>query len=113
MIKQIIEEEYPEDYLGSMPVTLSSEVSPKSGEYTRFTTTIVNAYIHGVMGDEINRLVTELRDGGYRKPLILVHNTGGMKKASRTRAVLTHNAGPVAGLARGRHPGPVVRLWTT
>jgi N-methylhydantoinase A len=98
MIKRIIEEEYPEDYLGSMPVTLSSEVSPKSGEYTRFTTTIVNAYIQGVMGEEINRLVTELRDGGYRKPLVLAHNTGGMKKASRTRAVLTHNAGPVAGL---------------
>ncbi|NLT36270.1 MAG: hydantoinase/oxoprolinase family protein [Gaiellales bacterium] len=98
MIKQIIEEEYPEDYLGSMPVTLSSEVSPKSGEYTRFTTTIVNAYIQGVMGDEINKLVTELRTGGYRKPLVLAHNTGGMKKASRTRAVLTHNAGPVAGL---------------
>ena len=36
MIKQIIEEEYPEDYLGSMPVILSSDVSPKSAEYTRF-----------------------------------------------------------------------------
>ena len=98
MIKEIIEEEYPEDYLGSMPVILSSDVSPKSAEYTRFTTTIVNAYIHGVMADELNKLGNELRDGGYRKPLVLVHNTGGMKKMSRTRAVLTHNAGPVAGL---------------
>jgi N-methylhydantoinase A/acetophenone carboxylase len=58
----------------------------------------VNAYIHGVMADELNKLGNELRDGGYKRPLILVHNTGGMKKASRTRAVLTHNAGPVAGL---------------
>lgn len=98
MIKQIIEEEYPEDYLGSMPVILSSEVSPKSGEYTRFVTAIVNAYLHGVMADELNRLVTELREGGYKRPLLLVHNTGGMKKVSRSRAVLTHNAGPVAGL---------------
>ncbi len=98
MIKDIIEEEYPEDYLGSMPVILSSDVSPKSAEYTRFTTTIVNAYIHGVMAEELNKLGNELRDGGYRRPLILVHNTGGMKKMSRTRAVLTHNAGPVAGL---------------
>ncbi len=98
MIKQIIEEEYPEDYLGSMPVILSSDVSPKSAEYTRFTTTIVNAYIHGVMAEELNKLGNELRDGGYRRPLVLVHNTGGMKKMSRTRAVLTHNAGPVAGL---------------
>ena len=98
MIKEIIEEEYPEDFLGSMPVTLSSDVSPKSGEYTRFTTTTVNAYIHGVMAEELNKLGVELRDGGYKKPLVLVHNTGGMKKVSRTRAVLTHNAGPVAGL---------------
>jgi N-methylhydantoinase A len=98
LVKQVIEEEYPEEYLGSMPVTLSSQVSPKSGEYTRFTTTIVNAYIHGVMADELSRLSGELREGGYRRPLILAHNTGGMKKVSRTRAVLTHNAGPVAGL---------------
>ena len=54
MIKEIIEEEYPEDYLGSMPVILSSDVSPKSGEYTRFTTAIVNAYIHGVVADELS-----------------------------------------------------------
>ncbi|MCH4152750.1 MAG: hydantoinase/oxoprolinase family protein [Sphingobium sp.] len=97
-IKQVIEEEYPEDYLGSMQVVLSSEISPKAGEYTRTMTAVVNAYIHGLMADELNKLGNELRDGGYKKPLTLVHNTGGTKKASRTRAVLTHNAGPVAGL---------------
>ena len=98
MIKEIIEEEYPEDYLGAMSVTLSSGVSAKCGEYTRFITAIVNAYIHGVMAEELNKLVHELRDRGYKKPLVLVHNTGGMKKLSRTKAVFTHNAGPVAGL---------------
>ena len=98
LIKKIIEEEYPEDYLGSMPVILASDISPKSGEYTRTMTAIVNSYIHGVMADEMNKLGNELRDKGFKKPLTLVHNTGGTKKASRTRAVLTHNAGPVAGL---------------
>lgn len=98
LVKQVIEEEYPEDYLGSMPVTLSSEVSPKSGEYTRTMTAVVNAYIHGVMSDALGRLGNELGDEGYHKPLILVHNTGGSKKVSRTKAVLTHNAGPVAGM---------------
>lgn len=98
MIKEIIEEEYPEDYLGFMPVILSSEISPKAGEYTRTMTAVVNGYIHSIMADEMNKLGNELREGGYRKPLVLVHNTGGTKKASRTRAVLTHNAGPVAGL---------------
>ena len=98
MIKEVIEQEYPEDYLGSMPVFLSSDISPKAGEYTRYMTTIVNAYIHGVMSDELTKLGNELRDRGYKRPLTLVHNTGGTKKAARTRAVLTHNAGPVAGL---------------
>ena len=98
MIKKIIEEEYPEDYLGAMPVTLSSEVSPKQGEYTRTMTSVVNAYIHGLMADELTRLGNELRDEGYQRPLILVHNTGGTKKVSRTKAVYTHNAGPVAGM---------------
>jgi N-methylhydantoinase A len=83
-IKQVIEEEYPEDYLGSMQVVLSSEISPKAGEYTRTMTAVVNAYIHGLMADELNKLGNELRDGGYKKPLTLVHNTGGTKKASRT-----------------------------
>lgn len=98
LIKQVIEEEYPEDYLGSMPVTLSSEVSPKAGEYTRTMTAVVNAYIHGIMALNLSRLGTELRNENFRKPIILVHNTGGTKKVSRTRAVLTHNAGPVAGM---------------
>ncbi|HYD70092.1 hydantoinase/oxoprolinase family protein [Azospirillum sp.] len=98
LIKQVIEEEYPEDYLGALPVTLSSEVSPKSGEYTRTMTAVVNAYIHGIMAQELSKLGTELRTAGYAKPVILVHNTGGTKKVSRTRAVLTHNAGPVAGM---------------
>ena len=39
-----------------------------------------------------------LREKGYTKPMLLVHNTGGSKKVSRTKAVNTHNASPVAGL---------------
>jgi N-methylhydantoinase A/acetophenone carboxylase len=105
MVKQIIEEEYPEDYLGSMPVFLSHTISPKMGEYTRFTTTIVNAYIHSVMGEELTRLIWELKDNGYTRPLILVQNVGGMKKVTRTRAVLTYNAGPVSGLHGSRYIG--------
>ena len=105
MVKQIIEEEYPEDYLGSMPIILSHVISPKMGEYTRFVTAIVNAYIHNLMAEELNRLTWELRDGGYSRPLILMQNTGGMKKVTRTKAIMTHNAGPVAGLHGARYVG--------
>jgi N-methylhydantoinase A/acetophenone carboxylase len=105
LVKEIIEEEYPEDYLGSMPVFLSHSISPKMGEYTRFTSTVVNAYIHSVMGEELTRLIWELKDNGYKRPLVLVQNIGGMKKVTRTRAILTYNAGPVSGLHGSRYIG--------
>jgi N-methylhydantoinase A len=41
-IAEIIRREYPDFYLGAMPVVLSSEVTPKQNEYTRTVTTILN-----------------------------------------------------------------------
>ena len=102
MVKEVIEEEYPEVYLGSFPILLSSEVSPMLGEYPRTMTAVLSAYLHSAMGDHISGLGEELRDRDYRKPILIVHSTGGMAKPSRTRAVDTYNAGPVAGLFGGR-----------
>lgn len=103
MVRQVIEEEYPDHYLGRMPVILSSEVSPKLGEYPRTMTAILSAYLQGSMRDHLTVLGQELRDNGYKKPMLLVHSTGGMAKISRTMAVNTCNAGPVAGLFGGIH----------
>jgi len=97
-VKAIIEEEFPEIYLGNMPVVLSSEISPKGGEYVRAMTSIVNAYIHHEFVDQLSYLSSALNDNGYKRPLLLVDNLGGCTKASRTIAVSTHNSSPVAGL---------------
>jgi len=103
MVKEIIREEYPDVYLGNAPVMLSSEVAPKLGEYARTMTTILNGYLHAEMKDELTALAEDLRDEGFRKPVLIVHNTGGTAKTSRTAAVATHNAGPVAGLLGAAH----------
>jgi N-methylhydantoinase A len=97
-IKEIIEGEYPEVYLGNMPVILSSEISPKEGEYVRTMSAIVNAYIHIQFVEQLSNLMGSLIDEGYKKPVLLVDNLGGCSKASRTVAVSTHNSSPVAGL---------------
>ena len=97
-IREIIEQEYNESYLGSMPVFLSSEVSPRKFEYTRTTMTVLNAYLHQSMYEELIGIGQQLRAGGYRKPLMMVHNTGGMASVFRSAAVHTYNGGPVAGL---------------
>lgn len=97
-IREIIEQEFNESYLGSMPVFLSSEVSPRKFEYTRTTMTVLNAYLHQSMYEELIGIGQQLRAGGYRKPLMMVHNTGGMASVFRSAAVHTYNGGPVAGL---------------
>jgi N-methylhydantoinase A/acetophenone carboxylase len=97
-IRELIEREYNETYLGSMPVFLGSEVSPRKLEYTRTTMTILNAYLHQSMYEELIGIGQELRRGGYGNPLMMVHNTGGMASVFRSAAVQTYNGGPVAGL---------------
>ncbi len=97
-VAKVIEEELPEAYLGSVPVFLSSEVQPKWLEYPRTMLTILNAYLHMQMGEQLNELGAQIRSMGYRKPLMLVHNTGGTAKLSRTKVTDTYNGGPVAGM---------------
>ena len=108
-VKRIISEEYPEVYLGNIPVLLSSEVVPKWREYTRTTTTVLNGYLHNELTNQLMGIGDRLRDLGYRKPLQMVQNTGGAAKLSRTRVVDTYQSGPVAGLmgsgARARSLG--------
>jgi len=104
-IKNIIEEEYPEIYLGNMPVILSSEISPKEGEYVRTMSAVVNAYMHVQFVEQLSILTSSLIDEGYKKPLLLVDNLGGCGKAARTVAISTHNSSPVAGLCGANSVG--------
>jgi N-methylhydantoinase A/oxoprolinase/acetone carboxylase beta subunit len=107
-IKEIIQREYPESYLGAMPVVLSSKVLPKQYEYTRTVTTVLNAYLHQSMWEQLSGLGDELRDYGYKNPLIMVHNSGGMAEVFHTAAIQTFNGGPVAGLLGGAYLGKVM-----
>lgn len=106
-IKEIIKEEYPEFYLGHMPVFLSHEVLPKRFEYSRANVTILNAYLHSVIAEELATIGDELRDLGYKKSLLMVHNTGGMAEVFRTAAVNTFNGGPVSGVIGSQRVGEV------
>ncbi len=102
MIKEVIREEYPDYYLGSQPILLSSEVCAKKNEYERTMTTVLTAYLHRAMAEELTELSNELKDQKYKGSLAIVHNTGGMASLYETSSVKTYNAGPVAGLAGGQ-----------
>ena len=107
LVRQVITEEFPEIYLGSQPILLASEVLPKPNEYQRDMTTILAAYLHRTMAEELTELGNSLHERGYRRPLFIVNSGGGANPLQRTTAVETFNAGPVAGVIGGSHVADV------
>lgn len=103
LVRKVIIEEFPEVYLGSQPVLLSSEVLPKRNEYQRDMTTILAAYLHRTMAEELTELANSLHERGYKRSLFIANAQGGSNPLQRTSAVDTYNAGPVAGVIGGAH----------
>lgn len=66
------------EILPGVIVSLSSEVSPEMREYERFSTTCANAYVQPLMSRYLKELEKELRQLGYRCPLLLMLSTGGL-----------------------------------
>lgn len=97
-LQEIFEEEYPPEMLGSIPMILSHQVVGRKGEYVRTSSAIIDAYLHSTMYYAMNLLEQNLRDNGYSRPMLLVHNSGGMAQLNSTDALQTVHSGPVAGI---------------
>ena len=98
-VRDIIREEYPDWTLGRCPVLLSSEVAPKLDEYRRSITTVISAFLAPATEEHVIDLSDRLRSLGYRNPILMARNIGGVASASRTTALHLLGSGPVAGLS--------------
>jgi N-methylhydantoinase A/acetophenone carboxylase len=101
-VRKAIKREYPSDFLGSVPVFLSSDISRRSGEAERVNAAVLNAYIHAKLVRLLYKAGEELRRRLYRHNLFIVHNNGAVARVARTRAINTYNSGPAAGLLGAR-----------
>ena len=83
-----------------MFVSISSEVSPRVGEYERTIATIVNSLIGPPMRLYLEALEIDLKQHGYARSLQIMSCAGGLIDADHARdvPVLTVGSGPVAGL---------------
>lgn len=97
-LHELIREDFPGHMLGAIPVILAHQVSGRKGEYVRATSAIVDAYLHSTMYHAMSALELNLRDCGYQRPMLLVHNSGGMAQMNSTDALQTVHSGPVAGI---------------
>lgn len=97
-LQEIILEEYPPHMLGAIPIVLGHLVAGRRGEYVRSSSAIVDAFLHTAMYHAMSQLEINLRESGHDKPMLLVHNTGGMAQVNSTDALQTVHSGPVAGV---------------
>ena len=102
-IQEIILEEYPAHELGAIPILLGHQVSGRKGEYVRATSTIVDAFLHETMFHALSQLSNNLREYGYDKPMLVIHNSGGMAQMNSTDALQTIHSGPIAGVGAAEH----------
>ncbi len=104
-IRESIKQEYPRDYLGSVPVFLSSDIVQRPGYQERINTAALNAYIHGKLTRLLYKAGEELRRQQYQGHLFIGHNNGAVARVAKTRAINTYNSGPAAGLLGAREIG--------
>ncbi len=97
-VERIILSEYPTFVLGAIPIVLSHRVAGRKAEYSRTMSAVLDAYLHDQMYHGMSSLEIVLRQNGYARPMLLVHNTSGMAQLNSTHALQTIHSGPVAGL---------------
>jgi N-methylhydantoinase A len=97
--KRIIDQQYPDHFLGSVPVLAGSDISKSADDRTRSYCAVINAYTHGALAATLFKAEDDLRDVSHYEGTFLVsHINGGVAGIAKTRAIDTLESGPVLGI---------------
>jgi acetophenone carboxylase len=103
-IKEIIDQQYPDHFLGSVPVLAGSDISNSSDDMTRTYCAVVNAYTHSALAAALFKAEDELREQHrYSGSFLVSHINGGVSGISKARAIDTIESGPVLGIQASAH----------
>jgi len=101
-VKGVIEDQYPDHILGSIPVLLGSEMAQLSHDQTRAHYAVINNYTHTGLASSLFKAEDVLKaDYNYERPLLIGNTNGGVAKISKTKAVDTIESGPIFGTFAG------------
>ena len=98
-IKKIVDRQYPDHFLGSVPVLAGSDMAKGGDDGTRTCYALINAYTHGALASTLFKAEDELRET-YRYPgaFLVSHVNGGVAGIYKTKAIDTIESGPILGL---------------
>lgn len=107
--KEIVEQTLAE--LGStVPVFISSEISPSLRELPRANATTIEAFAGPSTVRALSKLETDLKADGFAGDLQVMQSAGGLAPARHVRAIDTAKSGPVGGLVGTRYIGELYGL---
>jgi acetophenone carboxylase len=103
-IKRVIDQQYPDHFLGSVPVLAGSDISKSADDRTRSYCAVINAYTHGALAATLFKAEDELRETSHYIGTFLVsHINGGVAGIAKTKAIDTIESGPVLGILGSAH----------
>lgn len=101
-VAEIVAEEMP-----GVHISLSHQVLPRAPEYDRTSTTVVNAYVGPRVTSYLERLVSRLKEGGYRNQLMVMQASGGVmtREYIAGSPIRVLASGPAGGVVGSAHVG--------
>jgi acetophenone carboxylase len=98
-IKRLIAEQYPDHFLGSVPVLTGTDICQNTDDMTRTHYALINAYTHSALAATLFKAEDELRySQGYSGAFLISHINGGLAGVAKTRAIDTMESGPILGI---------------
>ena len=100
LLRDLLTADWPD-----LSVSLSSDVLPEINEYTRTSTTAVNAYCKPLMAGYLASLEGRLTDKAFRGQLLVMLSNGGVASVDTGRSypVRMIESGPVGGVILAHH----------
>lgn len=104
-LRELVNEILPDVF-----VSLSHEISPSVGEYSRMSTTVANASLGPIAGRYLARLEDILRNAGMKVPILMMTCSGGVlpTKLLNDRPVFAVFSGPAAGVKGSQAIGDLI-----
>jgi N-methylhydantoinase A len=95
------------DWCPGVSVSASCDILPEFREYSRASTTVVNAAIRPIVGGYLDRIVAGLTRRGVGSSLFVMQSNGGVcsAKVARERPAYIVESGPAAGVTAAVHIG--------
>ncbi|MCB1746722.1 MAG: hydantoinase/oxoprolinase family protein [Gammaproteobacteria bacterium] len=103
-VLNIIGEQFPDHFLGSVPALAGSEMLMQPDDMSRTFYALINAYVHNALANSLFKAEDQVKvEHNWRGDILVGHLNGGVARIGKTKAVDTIESGPLFGTHASAH----------